>query len=521
MAPSLLAPFFLPITLVKGYARLCMASISLAIEATKLVDAALTPYIVKSDKKHHKASVQAHQVFSSRPAVKDVSLVHVSSTFSTSSASSTHAMYSASVSLSTTVAAKNVSEPAVLPVMASLATSPLDFDSNNAYGTATPVSPTLSLQSTSSTSSSTFITSSKSKAGLLVSLSPCKAPRLLPSSASRTKTIALEHALTAAVAEGRFIDGELYYAAKEHVLARIEVEEPHERRTEVARTFTPVYPAGSFEAAEELRARNIRLTERIHSLLDDYLDSRTSNPNRKPKEQTTPRLVGTVVDHTVYSTPLVNLSSIRRSLGRQSKRIARRPGFHLSSPIRREVLEWAAVETAHNCDSIICVDSSIDDVDASFDDSEIDELEKVNVNEEGVQAVDWRALQLPSTLAVLFEAVEDRAIPERPSSPIPWLHEDSDLLTEEDDLSSAELAPATPGERDWCAEADDEDDEEYFRNAPVFPSSPAQVAGTALEIDEHLTLSPFIEAVTTKTLDWSTESFNDDDEYFRNPPMFH
>ncbi|GJN87991.1 hypothetical protein Rhopal_000946-T1 [Rhodotorula paludigena] len=521
MAPSLLAPFFLPVTLVKGYVRLCKESFKLAIEATKLVDAALTPYIVESSKKHNKANVQAHDAFSARPAVKDVSLVHASSTLSTSSPSSASSPPSTHTTSLDSIkfAAKSDSEPAVLPVVASLAASPVDSDSNSASSILTPVSPTLSPPSSSSASSCTSMPSSKSKAGSFTSSSPCKAPRLLPSSASRTKTIALEHALTAAVAEGRLIDGELYYAAKEHVLARIEVEEPHERRTELARTFTPVYPAGSFEAAEELRSRNIRLVERVYSLLNDLLDLRASNQTRKPKEQTTPRLAGTVVDLTVYSTPLVNLSSIRRSLGRESKRVTRRPGFHRSLPLRREVLEWAAVDTARDYDSIICVDSSIDVVDASFEDSEIDETEKVNLHE-GAQAVDWRDLQVPSTLAMLFEAAEDRVIPERPSSPIPWLHEDSDSLTEEDDLSNANLLHATSGARDWCAEADDEDDKEYFRNAPVFPSSPAGIAGTALVIDEHLPLSPSIPVLTTDTLDWSIESFDDDDEYFRNPPVF-
>ncbi|GJN88010.1 hypothetical protein Rhopal_000965-T1 [Rhodotorula paludigena] len=521
MAPSLLAPFFLPVTLAKGYVRLCLASISLAIEATKLVGAALTLNIVESGKKRHNASVQTHKAFSSRPAVKDVSLPHISSIFSTSasSASSTHTASSASVSLSIKFAAKSDSEPAVVPFTASLAASPDNSDSHNASSIATPGSPTVSARSSSSTSSSTSITSSRSKAEPPVTSSPCKAPRLLPSSASRTKTIALEHALTAAVAEGRLIDGELYYAAQEHVLARVEVEEPHERRTELARTFTPVYPAGSFEAAEELRTRNFRLTERVHSLLNDYLDSHTADPNRKPKEQTTPRLAGTVVDLTVYSTLLVNLSSIRRSLGRESKRIARRPGFHLSSPLRREVLEWAAVDTARDYDSIICVDSSIDVVDASSDDSEIDETEKVNLNEEGVQAVDWRALQVPSTLAMLFETAEDRVIPERPSSPIPWLHEDSDSLTEEDDLSS----PATIRTGDCRAEADDEgdeDDEEYFRNPPVFPAVAAQVPTIALRTDKHLLPCPPLRASAAMTLDWSTETFDDDDEYFRYPPVF-
>ncbi|GAA5998120.1 uncharacterized protein JCM10292_002338 [Rhodotorula paludigena] len=521
MAPSLLTPFFLPVTLVKGYARLCKASISFAIEATKLVDAALTPYIAEAGKKRSTASVQAHKAFSSPSAVKDVSLVHASSTLSTSSPSSaclpssTHTTSAFSIKF----AAKNDHKPAVLPLMASLAASLDNCDSNSASSILTPVLPTLSPTSRSSASSCTSMPSNKSKAGSFTTSSPCKAPRLLPSSASRTKTIALEHALTAAIAEGRLTDGELYYAAKEHVLARIEVEEPHERRTELARTFSSVYPAGSFEAAEELRSRNIRLTERVHSLLTDYLDSRTSTPTRKHKEQTTPRLTGTIVDLAVYSSPFVNLSSIRRSLRREPKRIASRPGFHLSSPLRREVLEWAAVETAHKCNSIICVVSSIDVVDASFDDSEIDETEKVNPHEEGVRALDWRALQVPSTLAMMFEAAEDRETPERPSSPIPWLHEDSDLLTEEDDLSDAELVSAAPRERDWGAEAADEDDEEYFRNPPVFPTVAIQGPTSALTTDGHLLPSPHLHAPERETLDWSTETF-DDDEYFRCPPVF-
>ncbi|GAA5998150.1 uncharacterized protein JCM10292_002358 [Rhodotorula paludigena] len=523
MAPSLLTPFFLSVTLVKGYVRLCKANINFTIEATKLVDAALAPYIAEAGKKHSTASVQAHKAFSSPSAVKDVSLVHASPALSTSSPSSASSPSSTHTTSSVSIkfAAKSNLKPAVLPLMATLAASLENCDSNSASSILTPVSPTRSPTSSSSASSCTSMPSSKSKAGSFTSSSRCKAPRLLPSSASRTKTIAHEHALTAAIAEGRIIDGELHYAAKEHVLARIEVEEPHERRTELARTFTPVYPAGSFEAAEELRTRSTRLVERVHSLLNDYLELRVSTPTRKPKEQTTPRIAGTVVDLTVYSNPLVNLSSIRRSLGRESKRAVMRPGFHRSLPLRREVLEWAAVDTARDYNSIICLDSSIDVVDALFDDSEIDENEKVNLHEGAAQAVDWRTFDVPSTLAMLFEAAEDRVIPERPSSPIPWLHEDSDSLTEEDDLSNADRLHATSGERDWCAETDDEDDEEYFRNAPVFPSSPARVAETALVIDEHLPLSPSIEVVTTNTLDWSIESFDDDDdEYFRNPPVF-